>query len=255
MTMSSAASPRGATRPRLSVHELTAGYGKAVILHQISLQVEPGEVVAVLGPNGSGKSTLVKAIYGLADRFAGQVFLDGADVTGLGVEVLARTGIRYVPQRENVFPGLTVEENLEMATFVEKGWRRAQIREAIEGSYQRFPRLAERRRQPAGTLSGGERQMLAMARALMGQPRLLLLDEPTAALSVSIAGQLFEMIRVIGAEGISVVLVEQNAAGALEVSDRACVLVNGQVLAAGPSQEIAQDREVVERVFGRSHRP
>lgn len=255
MTTSSPRLAPSKTRPRLFVREITAGYGKAVIVHQVSLQVEPGEVVAVLGPNGSGKSTLVKAIYGLADRFGGQVFFQGTDVTGLSVEALARAGIAYVPQRENVFPGLTVEENLEMATFVQKGWRPAQIREAIEGSFQRFPRLAERRRQPAGTLSGGERQMLAVARALLGRPQLLLLDEPTAALSVAIAGQLFEMIRAISAEGISVVLVEQNAAGALEISDRAYVLVNGQVLAAGQSHEIAQDGEVVERVFGRSHRP
>lgn len=141
-----------------------------------------------------------------------------------------------------------------MATFVQAGWRRAQIREAIDRSYQRFPRLAERRRQPAGTLSGGERQMLAMARALVGQPRLLLLDEPTAALSVSVANHLFQMIRQIGAEGVAVLLVEQNVAGALEVSDRAYVLVNGEVVAQGPASEITQHGEVVNRVFGRSQR-
>lgn len=245
----------GSAEPRLAARELTAGYGKAVIVHQVSLEVAPGEVVAILGPNGSGKSTLVKAIYGLADRFGGQVFFRGMDVTGLSVEALARAGIGYVPQRENVFPGLTVQENLEMATFVQKGWRRAQARAAIEESFERFPRLKERRRQPAGTLSGGERQMLAVARALLGRPQLLLLDEPTAALSVALASQVLEMIRYISAEGISVVLVEQNTAAALEICHRAYVLVNGQVLAAGPADEIAQNGEVVARVFGRSHRP
>lgn len=125
--------------PRLRVHQMTAGYGKAVIVQQVSLHVDPGEVVAVLGPNGSGKSTLVKGICGLADRFGGQVFLDDRDVTGLALEGLARTGIGYVPQRENVFPGLTVEENLEMATFVQAGWRRAQIRRPSTGATSASP--------------------------------------------------------------------------------------------------------------------
>lgn len=243
----------GEAASRLQVVELTAGYGKAVIVHQVSFQVGPGEVIAILGPNGSGKSTLVKAVYGLASRFGGRVFFEGAEVTGWPVEALARAGIGYVPQRENVFPGLTVHENLEMATFVRRDWRRAMSE--LETLYQRFPFLGERRRQVAGTLSGGERQMLAMARALVGQPRVLLLDEPTAALSVKVADELFRIITDLASEGISVVLVEQNTAGALAVSDRAYVLAHGEVLAAGPSDEIASNEEVVNRVFGRSHRP
>lgn len=202
---------------------LRAGYGGADILQGASIRVEPGQIAVVIGPNGAGKSTLLKAIYGLVRVREGRVLFDGRDVTGAEPRTLVPLGLGYVPQERNVFPSLTVLENLEMGAFT----RRDDIRGDLERVFAIFPVLAERRRQRAGTLSGGERQMLAIARALLARPKLLMLDEPTAGLSPRFVDVVFDRIREINRHGTTILMVEQNAKKALEFADHAWVLVGG----------------------------
>jgi branched-chain amino acid transport system ATP-binding protein/neutral amino acid transport system ATP-binding protein len=229
----------------LTVAGLVAGYGAAdEVLKGVDLDVEPGEIVGVIGPNGAGKSTLLKAIVGLVESRRGRIVLDGRAITGWPPREVSRLGLTYVPQEQNVFPTMSVRENLEMGGFVD----RAGSRRRIEGVLERFPLLGRKRRHAARTLSGGERQILAMAMALMVQPRVLLLDEPSAGLSPMAAETLFETIRAINREGVAIVMVEQNAREALAVARRAYILVDGKNARSGPAAALAADPDI-QRVF------
>ena len=238
----------GSASPLLSVRDVVAGYGKLPILHGVSFEVAAGEIVTLIGPNGSGKSTLLKATCGLADIQSGTVNLDGRDITRQDTEETVRAGLGYVPQRENVFPGLTVRENLELGTHARGDWRQAMSE--FDRIYQMFPVLHERRNQKAGTLSGGERQMLAMGRALIGNPKAMLLDEPSAALSPKLVEEIFATVQQIARSGVAILLAEQNASQALLMSDRAFVLISGEVAFEGSGEEIMHSEEVQERVLG-----
>ncbi len=220
---------------------VVCGYGAAdEILKGAEIGVEKGEMVAIIGPNGAGKSTLLKAIVGLLHLKAGTITLDGAAIEHLPPGERARRGIAFVPQEANVFASMTVRENLEMGGLIERVGTRARI----EALFARFPVLAAKRRAPARTLSGGQRQVLAMAMALMVSPLLLLLDEPSAGLSPAAAEALFETIIGIHRAGVSVVMVEQNAREALMIADRGVVLVDGRTVREGPARLMAEDAEV-----------
>ena len=230
----------------LAADTLIAGYGPVDILHGVSLRVEPGEFVTVIGPNGSGKSTLLKAIFGLVTPRSGKVTFDGHDITGWPAERLPRRGLGYVPQAANVFAALTVAENLEMGAFIRKTGAAGRIKEM----YELFPDLAEHRRRRAGNLSGGQRQMLALARALMLDPKLLLLDEPSAGLSPAIMATVFDRIKRIQEQGVAAVIVEQNAREALSISQRAYVLADGGNRLENTAAELLQDPEIVRLYLG-----
>jgi branched-chain amino acid transport system ATP-binding protein len=244
-----AAESRDDRGPVLRVNEVVAGYVPEVnILDNASIEVRRGEIVSIVGPNGAGKSTLVKTIVGLVPPRAGAVELAGRSLVGMAPNRIARLGVGYVAQVRNVFRTLTVEENLQIGTYLTAA--RADARRATESVLELFPRLAERRRQPAGVLSGGERQMLAMARALVGAPRLLLLDEPSAGLSPSFVDAVFEKIEEISATGVTVLMVEQNATRALAMSHRGYVLDLGRVRFEGPGQQLLGDPNVHELYLG-----
>jgi len=226
----------------LLAEDVVCGYGAAdEILKGASLHVGPGELVAVIGPNGAGKSTLLKAVAGLLRLKSGSIRLDGERIDALPPRDRARRGIAFVPQEANIFPTLTVRENLEMGGFI---LPRAAVRGRIEGLLGRFPMLAQKRRQAARTLSGGQRQVLAMAMALMVEPRLLLLDEPSAGLSPLAAAALFDTIRAIHRQGVPVAMVEQNAHEALAIAGTGVVLVDGRAVRTGPAAALAADTEV-----------
>ena len=208
----------------LTVSNIVAGYGETEILHGVSIAIEEGHIVTIIGPNGSGKSTLLKAIFGLVKPKEGQVLFQGKDITGHAPEMVVRRGLCYVPQSSNIFPSLSINENLEMGAFV----RTDDFRPRLEEIYLLFPDLAGRRKDRAGTLSGGQRQMLALARALMLDPALLLLDEPSAGLAPNLVGSVFEKIMGINRAGVAILLVEQNAKEALQLSSWGYVLASGQ---------------------------
>ena len=230
----------------LAVGDLVAGYVPEVdILNGVDLTVREGEIVTVIGPNGAGKSTLIKSIFGLLPPRTGRVTLRGEDLTGLPPHSITRRGMSYVPQLDNIFPSLTVEENLEVGSL-----DRSRTRARIGDMYEVFPRLGERRTQAAGTMSGGERQMLAMARALMPKPHVLLLDEPSAGLAPAFVEATFEKVREINEVGVTVVMVEQNARRALAMSDRGYVLDLGQNRFQGPGAELLEDTKVAELYLG-----
>ena len=232
--------------PLLVAEDLFAGYVPEVdILSGASLSVPEGAIATVVGPIGAGKSTLIKTIFGLVRPRSGRVTLRGEDLTGLAPHSITRRGMSYVPQLDNVFPTLTVEENLEVGSL-----QRAATRERIEVMYELFPRLAERRGQAAGTMSGGERQMLAMARALMPSPHVLLLDEPSAGLAPAFVEQIFDQVGEINRAGVTVVMVEQNARRALAMSDRGYVLDLGQNRFEGSGREVLDDPKVAEHLGG-----
>jgi ABC-type branched-subunit amino acid transport system ATPase component len=224
----------------LEVHDLSAGYGETDILSGLSLRVDPGELVAVIGPNGAGKSTLLKTLAGLVRPRGGRIALRGADITGAGSQRIVESGLCYVPQEANVFPSLTVWENLTIGAWTAPGPFNERVRAVVE----LFPVLAERRRARAGTLSGGERQMLALAMALMVEPLLLLLDEPSAGLAPSLQRLMFDRIREINARGLGILLVEQNARESLALCQRAYVLAMGRVRAEGPGETLRDDPEI-----------
>ena len=232
----------------LDVRDVHAGYGRAPILHGVTLRVARGEVVSVIGPNGAGKSTALKVIVGLLRPIEGQVRFDGETINGLRPDEVLRRGLAYVPQGRIVFPQMTVLENLEMGAYIERD--RGRIVEALERVYGLFPILAERRRQKAGTLSGGEQQMLAMGRALMTRPRLVLLDEPSLGLSPKILGVIFDKLAELKATGMTMVIVEQNAVKALGVADRGYVLELGQNRFEGPGAALLADPEVKRLYLG-----
>ncbi len=229
---------------------ITAGYGKAVIIRDVDIKVEEGKITAIVGPNGSGKSTFLKTVFGLTRVFKGCIMYDGKDVTRLAPEERARMGLGYVPQVNNVFPNLTVLENLEMGAYAMKD--KEQVRAEIEEMMEIFPILRERKKQKAGSLSGGERQMLAMAMALMGKPKVLLLDEPAAALAPKVVNQIFSRIREIVNSGITVLLVEQHARRALSLCDTGYVMSSGRVVMKGPGSELLSDEKFIEAFLGRA---
>ena len=221
----------------LEVRGLVAGYEPGLpILHGASIAVATGTIVTILGPNGAGKSTLVKAVIGLVPVESGRALLDGRDILGVPAHLKVRHGLAYVPQTENVFGKLTVHENLQLAGFFLDKQRH---RERLDASYTLFPDLARQRRLAAGRLSGGQRQMLAVARALIVGPRVLILDEPSAGLSPRLVEQVFEKLREVRAQGVTILMVEQNVKAALAISDHAFILVEGRNRLAAPAAEMA----------------
>ncbi|GAA2658387.1 ABC transporter ATP-binding protein [Streptomyces vastus] len=233
--------------PVLAADDIVAGYVPGVdVLRGCSIEVRPGEVVGVIGPNGAGKSTLVKAVFGLLRARGGTVRLRGEDVTNRPAHELVRRGVGYVPQLQNVFPTLTVEENLRMGVYL-RPRNFARRTEAVE---ELFPVLADRRKQKAGAMSGGERQMLAMARALMMEPRLLLLDEPSAGLSPLHQDHVFDRCRMINNAGVAVLMVEQNARRCLQLCDRGYVLDQGRNAYTGAGAALLHDERVIELYLG-----
>lgn len=231
----------------LVVEGVRAGYNEGVdILQGVSLKVEEGQVVTIIGPNGAGKSTLLKTIFGLLKPKEGRVFFDGEDITGVDPEELVRKGMSYVPQVRNVFPSLTVQENLEMGAFI----RRDDFSVRIEEIFSMFPDLKAKRNQKVGRLSGGQRQMVAMGRALMLDPKLLLLDEPSAGLAPAMVEMVFQKIREINRRGAAILIVEQNAKEALKLSDHGYVLTMGRNALDGPGQDLLENEEVARLYLG-----
>ena len=231
----------------LEVDSVTAGYGGAPVISDVSLRTRAGQITAIVGPNGAGKSTLLKALVGIIAVSSGSVQLNGKDVTGVATEKLVRRGISYVPQVENVFSGLTVRENLEMGGFC----RKTGLSERLDELCQLFPDLTGALKRKAGTLSGGQRTMLAMARGLMLDPAVLVLDEPSAGLSPIFQGMLWEQIAKIAATGVSILVVEQNTRRTLKHADWAYVMVLGKNQLDGPAQQLAGDEAVVDLYVGR----
>jgi neutral amino acid transport system ATP-binding protein len=230
----------------LTVEDLVAGYVPEVdILTGVELTVREGEIVTVIGPNGAGKSTLIKSIFGLLPPRRGRVVLRGEDLAGLRPHSITRRGMSYVPQLDNIFQSLTVEDNLQMGALENRT-----ARQRMEAIYDLFPRLGERRKQVGGTMSGGERQMLAMGRALMPEPRVLLLDEPSAGLAPAFVEAIFEKIAEINRHGVTLVMVEQNARRALGMSSRGYVLDVGQNRFEGRGEELLNDPKVAELYLG-----
>ncbi|MBZ9559835.1 MULTISPECIES: ABC transporter ATP-binding protein [unclassified Modicisalibacter] len=230
----------------LDARDIYGGYGGVDILQGTNLRVDPDEIVVIVGPNGAGKSTAMKAVFGLLRIRAGEVRYKGEAITNAKPEQMVRRGIAYVPQEKNVFPSLTVRENLEMGAYLMKG----DLSERLDKVYTLFPKLAERRRQQAGLMSGGERQMVAMGRALMIDPELLMLDEPTAGLSPLLIDETFERIKEINAQGIGVLMVEQNAKQALAIADRGYVLATGRNRHEDTGPNLLADPEVAEMFLG-----
>jgi len=234
------------TEPFLIAEGMTGGYGAADILHGCTLKVEPGEIAVIVGPNGAGKSTAMKAVFGMLKLREGHVRLGGKDITALSPQARVAEGMAFVPQTSNVFPTMTVEENLEMGAFL----RRDDIRGTMEQVYALFPILKDKRRQAAGELSGGQRQQVAVGRALMTQPRLLMLDEPTAGVSPIVMDELFDRIIEVARSGISILMVEQNARQALEIADHGYVLVQGANRYTDTGEALLADPEVRRTFLG-----
>ena len=224
----------------LRVDNVTVGYSKIDILHDVSLLLGKGEIVSIIGPNGAGKSTLLKTIFGLLQPRNGSVYLRDKDITGEKPERLVRQGISYVPQVFNVFPSMTIQENLEMGAFT----RSDDFSSRIDEIYELFPVLGERRNQRVGNLSGGQRQMVAMGRALMLDPQVLLLDEPSAGLAPKFVSMIFERITDINNSGVSLILVEQNAREALNMAHRGYVLATGKNVLDGEAKALLANKEV-----------
>lgn len=235
------------TTALIHVDNIRAGYIPGVdILNGCSLTAAPGELVGIIGPNGAGKSTLLKALFGLLDVREGAVTFHGEDITKLKAHDLVERGIGYVPQRDNVFPSLTISENLEMGLFL----RPKRLKERLSAVSGLFPRLGERMKQRAGSLSGGERQMLAMGRALMMEPQVLLLDEPSAGLSPMLQDHVFVLTRDINRTGVSVIMVEQNARRCLQICDRGYVLDQGRNAYTDTGKNLLNDPKVIELYLG-----
>lgn len=233
--------------PLLSIERLAVAYGKVEAVHGVSLEVPPGGIATVIGANGAGKSTLLNAAMGLLPAAAGTVRLDGADLGRVPVEDRVAAGLCLVSESRDLFAALPVEDNLRLGAF-RRG--RGETEASLQAVYDRFPRLRERRGQAAGTLSGGERQMLAMGRALMARPRVLMLDEPSLGLAPLIVREIFHIITALKRDGVAVLLVEQNARAALEVADTAYVMELGEITMSGAAAEIAADRRILESYLG-----
>ncbi|HXS42346.1 MAG TPA: ABC transporter ATP-binding protein [Stellaceae bacterium] len=227
---------------------LCVGYGGAPAISDVSLDVGEGEIVSVIGPNGAGKSTLINAIAGLLDWQEGTIHLAGIDLKSVPPHLVCAQGIALVPEGRRLFPGMSVEENLDIGCYRPEA--RSRRAESLERAYTLFPVLRERRGQLAGTLSGGQQQMVAIARALMAQPRLLLLDEPSLGLAPAIVADMFRVIRVIQEEGVAILLVEQNVGQAMEIADRAYVLEEGKIVASGLPQVLLAQSRIREAYLG-----
>ncbi len=233
----------------VEAHNVTAGYGKSVIIQEVDFQAERGKITAIVGPNGSGKSTFLKTLFGLTRLFSGSIIYNGEDISKLPPEERARKGLGFVFQVNNIFPSLTVMENLEIGAYARSD--KEQIKRDLEEILDIFPVLRERKKQKAGSLSGGERQMLAIAMTLMGKPKLLLLDEPAAALAPKVVTQIFMKIRDIVRSGVTVILVEQHAKRALSVCDNGYVLSSGRVVMKGTGKELLSNERFVEAFLGK----
>ncbi len=230
----------------LSVTNLHAGYGQMTILKGVDMTLDAGEIGVIVGPNGAGKSTMLKAIFGMLNISEGSVGFDGADITGIRSEKLAAHKIAFVPQEANVFPSLTVHENLEMGAYS----RRDAYGAALDSVYEIFPDLKDKRGQPAGELSGGQRQMVAFGRALMIEPKLILLDEPTAGLSPLFMSVIFDRVIAINKTGVTVAMVEQNAKQALAIAHKGFVLANGRNSYTGTGNELLANPDVARSFLG-----
>ena len=236
--------------PLLQVSGLRVAFGAREVLRGVEFSLEEGEAVALLGPNGSGKSTCLNAISGFAPIVGGTIRFAGRTISGWPVHRIVRAGVVQVSQSRDLFPDLSVADNLELGAFQRHRSRDRTLDKTRDEVYQRFPRLADRRKQLAGTLSGGERQMLALGRALMGRPKLLMLDEPSLGLAPLIVREIFSIIVGLRESGVSILLVEQNARAALQVSDEAYVLETGELVLAGPSDELAANPRVAATYLG-----
>ncbi len=230
----------------LEITNLHAGYGETEILKGINISVEPSQTVAIIGPNGAGKSTVIKSVLGLLNVISGSISMNGVDIVGIAPDKAVRQGISYVPQTHNVFPNLSVTENLEMGAWT----RKYGIAERIDEMFDLFPDLKTKRNKIAGSLSGGQRQMVAMAKALMVEAKIMLLDEPTAGLSPKFQAQIFKTVKKINENGIPILLVEQNAKQALEIADKGYVLVDGANKVEGTGQDLINDRNVARMFLG-----
>ncbi|HVX42498.1 MAG TPA: ABC transporter ATP-binding protein [Mycobacteriales bacterium] len=224
----------------LEIRDLTVHYGKVRAISGVSLSVNEGEIVTLIGANGAGKTTTLKTISGLRRPTSGRVLFDGADITGMPGHKRVSAGLSQAPEGRGIFPGMTVLENLEMGSYAQRKIRRADL----DHVFALFPRLQERSRQPGGTLSGGEQQMLAIGRALMARPKLLLLDEPSMGLAPLVVRQIFSILKDISADGMTILLVEQNATQALALSHRAYVLETGRIVTTGDAADLAEDPAV-----------
>ena len=233
--------------PSLIGETMTGGYGAADILHSCTIAVEPGEIAVIVGPNGAGKSTAMKAVFGMLKLRQGTVRLAGEDITALSPQARVRKGMGFVPQTSNIFTSMTVEENLEMGAFIREDDR---IAETMEQVYHLFPILRDKRNQPAGQLSGGQRQQVAVGRALMTQPKVLMLDEPTAGVSPIVMDELFDRIIEIARTGISILMVEQNARQALEIAHKGYVLVQGANRYTDTGKALLADPDVRKSFLG-----
>ena len=232
----------------LAVENLCAAYGEIEVLHGVNLVVEKGEIIALLGANGAGKSTTIKAIMGLVKPSAGRILLDGRDLTGQAAHLAARAGIALVPEGRKIFKKMTVEENLQVGGVVRSS---AEVREQLADVYTLFPRLGERRRQIGGTLSGGEQQMLAIGRALMSRPKMILLDEPSMGLAPQVVEEIFGIVKNLNEhEGVSFLLAEQNTNMALRYASYGYILENGRVVMDGDAKALAENEDVKEFYLG-----
>ncbi|MCH8906997.1 MAG: ABC transporter ATP-binding protein [Candidatus Heimdallarchaeota archaeon] len=230
----------------LEIDNLQGGYGKVQILNDISLDLNEGEIVTIIGPNGSGKSTFIKVLYGLATYYSGTVTYNSEDVTGFRTDILVKKGISYVPQVDNVFPNLSVLENLEMGAYLMDH----DLSDDIEKVFSIFDDLKPKKHDPAETLSGGQRQMLALGRALMTNPKVLLLDEPTAALSPLLVQSILDKIEELRDDGATILLIEQNAKSALKRSDRGYIFANGRVVHTEDASTILNDKNINKYFLG-----
>ena len=231
-----------ASTPLLDIRNMDVAYGGIRAVRQLNLHVHPGERVALIGANGAGKSTTLRAICGLVPLAAGSVHYQGKSLAGQPVHAMVRQGLVMVPEGRGIFPQLTIEENLHMGAYSRQD--KINFAQELQQVYQRFPRLAERRLQTAGTLSGGEQQLLAMGRAILSKPKLLLLDEPTMGLALIMVDKIFEVIEDIAQQGVTILLIEQNARLALEVSQRGYVLESGELTLQGPARDLLHDPKV-----------
>ena len=237
------------TTPLLEVRDLRAGYGKAEVLHGLNLQAQKGQIITVIGPNGAGKSTLLNSLIGLLPS-RGTLHYNGQDISELTLEERVLMGIALVPEKRELFGTMTVEDNLELGGFRQMRMGNPRWRDRMQDVFDLFPRLKERRLQLAGTLSGGERQMLAVGRSLMSRPEVLMLDEPSLGLAPLIVKEIFSIIDTLKLSGVTIVLVEQNARAALAVADHGYVLEMGEVSLHGPATELAQDSRVIDTYLG-----